>query len=201
MRVSVITPPAPIVTWEEADQHLRLDGDEDQRPMVERLVATATAHIDGPAGWLGRALGLQTLEAFLPSLGVVSIGLPYPPAVEIVSIDYVDSAGNSITMDPADYEMTGKLLRPAWPKSWPSTQWRGCDGEPVRIRYRAGYAVNPNADPVVPNVPEPIKQAILLMVGDMYRFTETASDMNVAPTSIPMSTTVENLLSPYRVYA
>ena len=39
------------------------------------------------------------------------------------------------------------------------------------------------------------------MVGDMYRFTETASDMNIAPTSIPMSTTVENLLSPYRVYA
>lgn len=201
MRVTVITPPAPIVTWEEADQHLRLDGDEDQRAMVERLVATATAHIDGPTGWLGRSLGLQTLGAYLPSLGVVSIGLPYPPAVDIVSIDYVDSAGSSITMDPADYEMTGKLLRPAWPKSWPSTQWRGGDGEPVRIRYRAGYAVDPEADPIVPNVPEPIKQAILLMVGDMYRFTETASDMNVAPTSIPISTTVENLLSPFRVYA
>mgnify|MGYP003351478400 CR=1 FL=1 len=31
MRVVVITPPAPVVTWEEADQHLRLDGDDEQR--------------------------------------------------------------------------------------------------------------------------------------------------------------------------
>lgn len=201
MRVIVITPPAPVVTWEEAGQHLRLDGDDEQREMVERLIAAATAHIDGPQGWLGRALGLQTLETFLPAFGVTSICLPYPPAVDIVSIDYVDGDGETIAMAPADYELRGPMLRPAWPTSWPSAQWRGGDGETVRIRYRAGYAVDPDADPVEPKVPEPIKQAILLMVGDMYRFTETASDMNVAPTSIPMSTTVENLLSPFRVYA
>lgn len=197
MRVVVIDPPAPIVTWEEADQHLRLDGDDEQRELVTRLVAAATGHIDGPNGWLGRALGVQTLEAYLPSFGVISIALPYQPVVDIVSIDYVDVAGDTVTMADVDYEMTGRLLRPAWPKQWPSAQWRGCDGETVRIRYRAGYAADPEADPLVPAVPEPIKQAILLMVGDMYRFTETVGD-NLA--SIPVSATAEKLLFPFRVY-
>lgn len=200
MRVVVITPPAPVVTWEEADDHLRLDGDEDQRQLVERLTAAATGHIDGPQGWLGRALGLQTLETYLPSFGVVSIVLPYPPAVDIVSIDYVDAVGESVTMAPGEYEIRGELLRPVWPKSWPSAQWRGCDAETVRIQYRAGYAIDANADPVVPNVPEPIKQAILLMVGDMWHSRATIATGTVMQ-AVPMSATVDRLLSPFRLYA
>jgi len=200
MRVIVITPPAPIVTWEEADQHLRLDGDEEQREMVERLVKAATQHIDGPDGWLGRALGLQTLEARMCGFCDL-IRLPYQPIVDIVSVHYLDGAGQPVLVAPDTYELFGRDLGCAWGKSWPTPgAYRG-HAETVRIRYRAGYVVDPGADPIEPNVPEPIKQAILLMVGDMYRFTETASDMNIAPTSIPMSTTVENLLSPYRVYA
>lgn len=201
MRVIVITPPAPVVTWEEADQHLRLDGDEEQKDMVERLVKTATAHIDGPDGWLGRALGLQTLEARMCGFGCGMVRLPYQPIVDIVSVHYLDGVGQPQLVVAETYELFGRDLGNAWGKSWPTPgAYRG-HAETVRIQYRAGYAVDPDADPVVPNVPEPIKQAILLMVGDMYRFTETASDMNVAPTSIPMSTTVENLLSPFRVYA
>ena len=45
MRVVVVTPPVPVVTWEEAEQHLRLDGDVEQKPMVERLIAAATAGV------------------------------------------------------------------------------------------------------------------------------------------------------------
>jgi uncharacterized phiE125 gp8 family phage protein len=200
MRIIVITPPAPVVTWEEADQHLRLDGDDEQREMVERLVKAATQHIDGPDGWLGRALGLQTLEARMCGFCDL-IRLPYQPIVDIVSVHYLDGTGQPVLVDPDTYELFGRNLGCAWGKSWPTPgAYRG-HAETVRIRYRAGYAVDPGADPVEPNVPEPIKQAILLMVGDMYRFTETASDMNIAPTSIPMSTTVESLLSPFRVYA
>ena len=85
MRVIVITPPAPVVTWEEADQHLRLDGDDEQREMVERLIAAATQHIDGPDGWLGRALGLQTLEARMCGFCDL-IRLSYQPIVDVVSV-------------------------------------------------------------------------------------------------------------------
>ncbi|MAM37496.1 MAG: hypothetical protein CL949_03105 [Erythrobacter sp.] len=199
MRVTVVTPPDPVVTWEEAKTHLRLDGDDEQA-FVEGLIAAATAHIDGPSGWLGRAIGLQTLEMCLPAFGLTSIALDYPPAVDIASIEYVDSAGEIASVADDDYELAGQLLRPAWPRVWPNAQWRGADADVVRIRYRAGYAVNPDADPVVPNIPAPIRAAILLMVGDLYRFRTSASDMNITATSIPMSTTVESLLQPYRVY-
>jgi uncharacterized phiE125 gp8 family phage protein len=198
MRVSVVIPPDPVVTWEEAQAHLRLDGDDEQA-LVVSLVEAATAHIDGPSGWLGRALGLQTLEMCLPSFGVVSICLPYPPAADIVSIEYVDSAGDVTMLADDDFELRGCLLRPAWPRSWPAAQWRGGDGETVRIRYRAGYAVNPDADPIVSNIPAPIRAAILLMVGDLYR---SRASVAIAGSfvNVPMSTTVEALLQPFRVY-
>lgn len=199
MRALVVIPPDPVVTWAEAKEHLRLDGDG-ERVFVEAMIAAATAHIDGPAGWLGRAIGLQTIEVRLPAFGVTSIALPYPPAVDIVSVEYVDGNGEAAILDDEDYELSGPLLRPAWPKSWPTAQWRGCEGEAVRIQYRAGYAVNPDAETIVPNIPAPIKAAILLMVGDLYRFRTSASDMNITATSIPMSLNVEALLNPYRVY-
>lgn len=198
MRTLVVTPPDPVITWAEAKAHLRLDGDGEQA-IVMAMVEAATAHIDGPRGWLGRALGLQTLEIGLPSFGCVSIGLPFPPAVDIVSIEYVDANGDLTVLDEDQVELRGNLLRPAWPASWPTAAWRDGD-ETVRIRYRAGYAVNPDADPVVSNIPAPIKAAILLMLGDLHRFRGTASDMNITGAAIPMSVTVESLLQPFRVY-
>lgn len=198
MRPFVVTPPAPIVAWEEADAHLRLDGDEDQRTMVERLVKTATSHIDGPGGWLNRALGPQTIEVRMCGFGNGLIRLPYAPVIDIVSAHYLDGLGQPQLIDPAAYELFGDVLGNAWGQSWPTPgAYRG-RAETVRIQYRAGFAVDPAADPVVHNVPEPIRHAILLMVGDMYRFPETVAEGTVGV--VPMSTTVENLLQPFQIY-
>ena len=56
MRVFVVTPPEPVVSIDEAKDHLRVDGDGEDA-LIEGLVAAATGHIDGPNGWLGRAIG------------------------------------------------------------------------------------------------------------------------------------------------
>lgn len=198
MRVIVITPPAPVVTWEEADQHLRLDGDDEQRELVERLISAATQHIDGPDGWLGRALGLQTLEARMCGFCDL-IRLPYQPIVDVVSVHYLDGTGQPVLVDTDTYELFGRDLGCAWGKSWPTPgAYRGY-AETVRIRYRAGYAVEPDADPIVSNVPEPVKAAILLMVGDLWHARATVATGAVMAT-VPMSATVENLLQPFRVY-
>lgn len=197
MRVRVITPPEPIVTWAAADAHLKLDGDTSQQAFVESLIAAATGHIDGPNGWLGRALGVQTLEARGESFWPDDWRLPYPPHIDVVSVKYVDGAGVLQTVDSAAYELDERAILPAYGTSWPTP--RGSRAS-VQLRYRAGYVADPEADPLVATVPAPIRAAILLMAGDLYRFRETAV-VGTVGADIPMSTTVENLLAPYRVFA
>lgn len=200
MRVVVVTPPDPVVTIEEAKRHLKQDSDDDAL-LIEAYVAAATAHIDGPDGWLGRSIGVQTLDAFLPAFGVVSIALPYPPAIDIIEVSYVGTDGEAHEVDASTYEIAGSLLRAAWANAWPEPAWRGASGETVRIRYRAGYPprVVEGQEPVS-TVPAPIKAAILLMTGDLYRNRDTTSASATAAVSVPMSTTVQNLLSPFRVF-
>lgn len=188
MRVVVVEPPAPVVTWEEADKHLKLDGDTSQQEEVEGFIAAATGHLDVEFGWLGRAIGVQTLEARFDIFTGQVIALPFPPVIELVSIQYLGRDGVLRTADNADFELFDGMLEPAG-SSW---AWEGGSTRrnAVRVRYRAGY----------PALPPPIRAAILLMVGDLYRNRETTPPENVRPGKIPMSTTVDNLLEPIRIY-
>lgn len=197
LRVRVITPPEPIVAWEEADAHLKLDGDTSQQTLVEAFIAAATGHIDGPTGWLGRALGVQTLEARGDGFWPSDYRLPYPPHIDVESVKYLDLNGALQAVDPGAYELDDRVISPAYGAVWPSVRYsRGA----VQVRYRAGYVTDPAADPLVAAVPAPIKAAILLMVGDLYRFRESATVTAAAAPAIAMSTTVENLLAPFRVF-
>lgn len=87
MRVSVITQPAPIVSLDEAKWHLIVEGtDEARDAYIESLIAVATAWLDAPDGWLGRALGEQTLEAAFPTRCLPATrDMPYPPFLTLVS--------------------------------------------------------------------------------------------------------------------
>ncbi len=185
MRAVVITPPAPVVTWGDADKHLKLSGDTSQQGEVEAMIAAATATIDGPDGWLGRALGAQTIEVRLDRFDVFGIILPFPPLISVENVKYLDTTNVEQTLDETEYELLGPRLVTAHGTTWPGSL---CRPEAVRVTYRAGYA----------SIPTPIRAAILLMVGDLYRYRETA--MMVSGMAVPMSTTVERLLSPFRVF-
>jgi len=167
MVVAVIEPPiAPVVTWEEAKAHLRIDSDEEQLE-VEAMVATVTRWLDGPNGRLGISLMRQTLELRLDAFPAGSIQLPYGPVSEVESITYDDARGTAQEMDPAAYRLLGAEVRwrvaPAYGGSWPSPR---ADDEAVRIRYVAGWA---DADEV------PAKSAILMMVGHLYANREAVN--------------------------
>lgn len=185
MRVVVATPPAPVISTAEAKAHLRVDGSDDDA-LIDSYIASATAHIDGPAGWLDCAIGVQTLEARLDRLDG-DIVLPFPPVVDIVSVSYLTAGGATAVLAPTGYELFGNQLSTAWNASWPATASRR---EAVRVQYRAGYDV----------VPYAIRAAILLMVGDLYANRETAVT-GISAASVPMSTTVAALLGPFRVFA
>jgi uncharacterized phiE125 gp8 family phage protein len=196
MRVFVVTPPAPVVTWEEADEHLRLDGDTDQQPYIEGLLAAATGHLDGPDGWLGRALGVQTLEARLDWFGCLPITLPFPPLIDLVSVKYIDADGVEQTLATDQYVVRGNRFWPAYDVTFPTPR---NEPEAVRIRYRAGYVQDAMADPLVAALPAPIRAAVLLMTEDLYK-NRGGTIVGRSVAAVPMSTTVENLLGPFRVY-
>jgi uncharacterized phiE125 gp8 family phage protein len=179
MQVRVITPPEPIVTWAEAKAHLRLDSDFEQ-DLVEGYIAAATAWIDGPEGWLGRSIGVQTLE--LTDCAFGNDALPYGPIVSIESIHYKDAPGLEQELPDTDYRLllNGSIYAQAWPAV-------GSDPEAVRVRYVAGYA----------SVPSPIKQAILLLIGQWF---VTRQAVNVGNIVNEMPFAVEALLAPYRVW-
>lgn len=195
MRVLVITPPAPVITLAEAKLHLGVTHD-DEDTLITAMVAAATQHLDGERGWLGRAIGPQELEARGMYFDDRSIRPPFPPVISVTSIKYLDSNGAEQTLAADQYEVRGNEIVRAWGVSWPSTR---CDGENVRIRYRAGYAADAGADPLVAAIPAPIDAAIKLMVGDLYFNRETTVSGTIVQ-SVPMSATVENLLTPFRVF-
>lgn len=188
MLVSVVTPPSAIVPLADVKAHLNVIETDDDA-LISAYLAAATGTIDGPDGWLGRALGAQTLEARLDALAGELIRLPCRPLIEIVSVKYDDDSGVEQTLAADQYTLDPEGLLVAYGAAWPSSRARR---GAVRIRYRAGYADGA--------VPAPIRAAVLLMVGDLYAQRETAV-VGAISARVPMSTTVENLLSPYRIWS
>lgn len=142
MAVVVITLPDPAVAFEDVEKHLG-DVPAEDKQYVEVLIAAATSWIDGPAGWLGRCIGEQTLEYrgdCWPSC------LPYQPVIEIVSALVGDQQ-----IEGVDVHQDGQLSRPGHLP----------DGRVV-IQYRAGYA----------ETPAPIKVAIMMLVAQWYNTRE-----------------------------
>lgn len=189
MRCRVVVPPEPVVTWEEADEHLKLDGDTSEQAYVESLMAAAQGHIDGPDGWLGRAIGPQTIEARFAAFWNGALSLPFPPHIEIVSIQHADAAGAPTMVDALAYELdcSGLSLRSGY--AWPYVNGIGA----VRVRYRAGYDGGEGRQ-----LPAPIRAAILIMVSDLYKNRGSTSVVASNPVSMP--TTAESLLAPFRVW-
>lgn len=192
MPVVVITPPeVPLVSLADAKAHLRVEHDDDN-DYIEGLVAAVTKTLDGPDGWLGRALITQTLEwrgDEFPACG--DIGLPYPPIASISSVKHDDNDGAEQTVSSGDYRLVGQPSMPrialAYGSSWPSTRWQS---EAVRIRYVAGYGADPT------DVPAPIRHAVLLMVADLYENRDATSEK--PRTELPFA--AASLLSTYRVF-
>lgn len=189
MHLTLVTPPAaPPVSLDEAKAHLRyLKADQDGT--VAALIAAATAHLEGRSGVLGRAFVTQTWELrranFCPA-----IELPLPPLQSVVSVKYIDCNGTEVTIDPDDYVVdTGSMrgaIRPAWGAVWPAT--RG-DVDGVRIRFVAGYG-----DAAA--VPDPLKHAIKLLVGEWWTTREASGEPRAA---LPFA--VDALTLPYRVWS
>jgi len=175
----------PIISRDDAKRHLRIDHSDDDT-YIDALIVVATKVVQER---IERTLGVTTWDYRIGSEDICwafDIRLPMPPLLEVLSVKYFDSDNAEQTYAPANYRAFGiggqGGIRLTGGASWPSLRY---GPEAVTIRYRAGYE----------EVPEPIRQAILLMVGQL--FSQRGEMVQENLTEDP---TIKALLAPYRVW-
>ena len=191
MGLKLITPPASFpVTLAEAKQHCNVNV-TDYDALINRYIGSATTEVEN---WLGRALIDQTWELTLDTFPPNELRIPKPPLIQVVSVAYDNTAGDEIALGPTAYTVdAGKVDGYGWilpAGTWPDT-FAGINA--VRVRYRAGYLNE--ASPPVQNVPDDIRHAVLLGVGDAF---DTRATISVGLT-VFTSKAWTNLLESHRI--
>ena len=177
-------PTSEPVSLAEARAHCRIDTVDDDA-ILAGLILAARQYVEAVTG---RAILSQTFDLTLDDFPAWEIELPRSPVASITSIGYLDTAGVSKTV--TSYVLDGRSrpprLTPAYGESWPETRGTaGC----VTVRFVAGES----------QAPEPLRQAILLLVGSWYENREdTVIASGVSVADLPHG--VSALLAPYRVW-
>lgn len=181
--VRTVAPANMPVSLAEAKAHLRVEHD-DQDDLITAQIKAATAWLDGYAGILGRALITQTWRQDFAGFAD-RLTLPVSPVIAVVGVSYFD-AGNVVqALDAGVYDLFADArgayvtLRPG--QSWPAS-FRRADA--VSITFTAGFGA-------AADVPEPIRQAILLIVQRLFDGADTEIDSAI-------ERTVHALIAPYR---
>lgn len=189
-----VEPAEEPVTLAEAKAHLRVDHD-DEDALISSLITAARQHMDGPTGILGRAIVSQSYTLTfhyddMPS-GSACVWLPLNTASSLTSIAYYDGSNSLVTLtstvlDSFDFvsASTWAYVQPKGDLVWPDVYDRA---DAMTITYVAGYGA-------ASDVPQPIKQAMLLLIGHLYENREavTATELSEVPLA------VRYLLTPYR---
>jgi uncharacterized phiE125 gp8 family phage protein len=106
--------------------------------------------------------------------------LPLGTVQSVTSIEYVDTAGDEQTWDPADYQLvTAKEpaeIVPAYGATWPPTRVQPAA---ATVTYSVGYGATHES------VPELLRYGMMLVVGHMYKNREAVVTGTIA-TEIPL---------------
>lgn len=187
MDLTLLTPPAITpVSLTEAKAHLRVTHSDDDAT-ITALIDAATRRLDGRNGLLGRALITQSWRLKInrfPFCWPYAIELPFPPLLSVEAVKYLDGDGIEQTFASTDYtveisQFVGRILL-GYGKSWPAIR---CVPGAVRIDFTAGFG------PASTDVPMPIRQAMLLLIGHLYATRDVDA---------PTPRAIEALTSPFR---
>lgn len=192
MNFSLVTAPAAEpVTTAEAKTHLRVDTTDDDT-YIDTLVKSARMWVERTNGI---ALVTQTWDGAIDEFpgGDGAIVIPKYPLVSVSSVTYHDDdLSTSTVFSSASYQVD-TLKRP--PRIvlkdgviWPADSLRHSSG--VVVRFVAGYGA-------ASAVPEDIKHAIKLLVGQMYSHREPEVTGTIVT---PIQFAVDALLAPYRLW-
>lgn len=191
-----VAPALDPVSLSEAKAHCRVGIDTDDG-LIAGYILAARQHVERE---VGRVLITQRWDYMVDRCWPKAwdgacyrsrIVLPLPPLLSVVSIQYIDDQGATQTLATDQYrvikgEMFG-YVEPAFGVSWPAVR---AVSDAITVRFEAGYGASPGA------VPEPLRQAILLLIGHWYENREAAGP-NVT-TLIPLG--FDALVASFRTY-
>lgn len=191
---SLVTGPAvEPLTLSECKQFLRVDHASDDT-LISAMQVSAREWVET---YTRRALCTQTLDFRYTGWPIIGdpLVVPYAPLQSITSISYIDEDQVTQTLAASQYVVRAQ----AGPRAGRGTI-EIADGvtlptlstqpdRPVTVRAVVGYGS-------APQVPDGIKSAIYLLLGDLYeQRQETITGTIVQSTRF----TVERLLGPYRL--
>ncbi len=186
------------VDLDSVKQHLRVDTTDDDI-LIQTYIKAARLHAEA---FSNRAYCTKTIEYYLDAFPSEDhIDIPLPPLVSISSIKYYDTANTDylFPLAPAaastvyyvdTYSEPGRVVL-VYGGQWPSTTLRPANG--VLITYVAGYGL-------AQVVPQNVKMAMLLLIGDYYENREVGNAAQATPfTNQGTLQAFYNLLWPERI--
>lgn len=200
MGLALVTGPAlDPISLAEAKSHCRVTSVDEDGLLLGYLLA-ARQHVEMITN---RALITQTFDYTIDGdwPWVIDseshrhqrlIEIPKAPLIAVTSISYVDPTGSTQALASNQYAVDGARaigrIYPAYGVNWPNLR---CQNNSITVRFTAGYGTSPGS------VPEPIRQAMLLLIGSWYEQRESVL-IGQIPSELPFG--VEALLASYRVF-
>jgi len=189
-------PSAEPVTTTQAKTHMRVDTSDDDT-YIDTLVSAARSFCEN---FTGRQFVTATwtwkMDRFPSRLDAShpwrkqEMTVPRPPLASVSSITYVDVDGAAQTWSSSLYDVDsngdpGRIV-PTYGEDFPGVR---VQNDAVTVVYTAGYGG-------ASDVPQEIKQAILLLAAHWYENRE-ASIVGVSASTIPLA--VDSILWNYRL--
>lgn len=192
MSLTIKTAPAvDPVSVEDAKTHLRIDHSADDS-YIGSLITAALQYVERAE--TNRALITQTWNYYLEAFpGGDVLELPLPPLQSVTGVYYTPDGDSEATFSSANYTVDtdsepGRVVLNS-NASWPGDELEEVNG--VRVEFVAGYGDSAT------DVPEPLRQAIRLIVAELYENREDVV-IGAGNSVVPVPYSSKMLLQNYR---
>lgn len=200
---TIAAPTSLPVTVNEQRAHMRiLDDDGGHDEVIRRAIAAATTVFESKTGRVIYPRTLRLLLDKFPCHGG-KIYLPKPPAIQVISVNYLDTDSQQQTLDAEAYQVdvdhVPARVAPAADTSWPDTR-SGLMGA-VWIDFQAGYGTlvegeGENPDTVMPATPDDVKAAIQMLAAHFYENPEATTNLQLVAVPMGAAAIIENYTMP-----
>lgn len=174
-----------------AKQHLRVEDLSADDTYISSLISVALSMVEEITG---QDIRTRTWDLKLKKFPINDIRLPRTPVTSVASVQYVDQGGDTQTVESSVYStdlseagsasgVMGPRLYLNYSQQWPVSRYH--DGS-VIVRFVSGYTT----------APEPIKQAMLLLISELYQMRSASVSSGAVPKATIIG--VNSLVEPYK---